>query len=177
MPAENLVFGCQCGFSFLVMTFCVGMLASNKAPELYLPVVTSLIGYWLPSPKYRSGSIGSVTNLPNLFMRRRSMDSGRAPAPRSHGANNNRGDCATNDNNQGHPLPNGSNRGDSTPGGSNQGDSIPNSSNQGDSSSSDSPSSHDLREVVVVSDPGGPGQTIVGETGRHQRSISTWFGV
>ena len=70
MPADNTVFSVQCGFSFLVMMFCIGMLADDRDPTYYLPVLTSLIGYWLPAP--RGSSTGSgLPGLPNLMMRRR----------------------------------------------------------------------------------------------------------
>lgn len=68
MPADNLVFGVQCGFSFTVLMFCIGMLATNKDPTYYLPILTSIIGYWLPAPRGN----GNGRSLPNLLMRRQS---------------------------------------------------------------------------------------------------------
>lgn len=56
MVSDNTVFQVQAVFSFTTMVFCIGMLASNKDPTYYLPVLTSIIGYWLPSPRQRSGS-------------------------------------------------------------------------------------------------------------------------
>lgn len=75
MPADGLVFGVQCGFSFTVLMFCIGMLATNKDPTYYLPVLTSIIGYWLPAPR---GSPGR--SMPNLLMRRQTTSASGPPA-------------------------------------------------------------------------------------------------
>lgn len=53
---RTTVFRVQAGFSFTVLVFCMGMLAGGKNPTYYLPIVTSIIGYWLPSPTYRGSS-------------------------------------------------------------------------------------------------------------------------
>lgn len=54
MPGENLVFGVQAGFSFSTLLFCIIMLGADKDPTYYLPILTSIIGYWLPAPQYRN---------------------------------------------------------------------------------------------------------------------------
>ena len=69
MPGDNFVFSVQCGFSFTVMMFCIGMLARREDPTYYLPILTSIIGYWLPAPRAAPPTGGS-RGLPNLLMRR-----------------------------------------------------------------------------------------------------------
>lgn len=71
MPADNLVFSVQCGFSFTVLLFCIAMLAANKDPTYYLPILTSIIGYWLPAPRgTATANGGALRSLPNLWLRR-----------------------------------------------------------------------------------------------------------
>lgn len=72
MPGDNFVFAVQCGFSLTTMLFCIGMLATDKDPTYYLPILTSIIGYWLPAPRGPPATNGSSTlrGLPNLLMRR-----------------------------------------------------------------------------------------------------------
>ena len=75
MPADNLVFVVQAAFSFCTFVFCTAMLATNHNESYYLPVLTSLIGYWLPSPV-------SKTRLPNLGMPRQLTPDGTVtPSP------------------------------------------------------------------------------------------------
>ena len=83
MPGENLVFAVQAGFSFSTLLFCVIMLATDKDPTYYLPILTSIIGYWLPAPQYRNvpaqptlappGGVRrfpSLQNIHNVFLRK-----------------------------------------------------------------------------------------------------------
>ena len=49
----ELVFGMQAGMSVMVAVFSISMLASGRAESVYLPVLTSIVGYWLPAPRYR----------------------------------------------------------------------------------------------------------------------------
>ena len=66
-PSGTTVFRVQAGFSFSVLVFCMVMLATNKNPTYYLPIMTSIIGYWLPSPSYRgSKPVLPRVNLPKL---------------------------------------------------------------------------------------------------------------
>lgn len=73
---RTTVFRVQAGFSFTVLVFCMGMLAGGKNPTYYLPIVTSIIGYWLPSPTYR----GSSPVLPRIRKNAPAVDV-EAPAP------------------------------------------------------------------------------------------------
>ena len=52
MVTQNLVFKVQTGFSFSLLVFCMSMLAAGQDASVYLPILTSLIGYWLPAPQY-----------------------------------------------------------------------------------------------------------------------------
>ena len=89
MPADNLVFSMQTLFSFTALLFCCIMLGTGKEPSYYLPVLTSNIGYWLPSPRGSAAGMPTVRSLPALFMRRQPstpadrhmdrMESGLAP--------------------------------------------------------------------------------------------------
>lgn len=47
---NNALFTIQVVFSALVMSFSITMLYIGKDPSIYLPVLTSIIGFWLPSP-------------------------------------------------------------------------------------------------------------------------------
>lgn len=50
-------FEMQAIISLSVMTFSMGMLASGRGePAAYLPVVTSVMAYWLPSPMSKKRS-------------------------------------------------------------------------------------------------------------------------
>lgn len=55
-PARPRVdlFDVQLAASAAVMLFSMGMLASGRGePSVYLPVVSSVLSYWLPSPSRR----------------------------------------------------------------------------------------------------------------------------
>jgi hypothetical protein len=44
-------FEVKVGISVSVLLFSMGMLATKRGdPGMYLPVITSIIGYWTPSP-------------------------------------------------------------------------------------------------------------------------------
>jgi hypothetical protein len=44
-------FEVKVGISVSVLLFSMGMLATRRGdPGMYLPVITSIIGYWTPSP-------------------------------------------------------------------------------------------------------------------------------
>ena len=53
MTKHKILFKVQTVFSAVTLTFCITMLSVGKDPSLYLPILTSLIGYWLPAPKYQ----------------------------------------------------------------------------------------------------------------------------
>lgn len=44
------VFYVQTGISLTVITFCIAMLAAGYDTGTYLPVLSGIVGYWLPSP-------------------------------------------------------------------------------------------------------------------------------
>jgi hypothetical protein len=45
-------FAVQVGISGTVMAFTIAMMAIGKSEGVYLPVLTGILGYWLPSPEY-----------------------------------------------------------------------------------------------------------------------------
>ena len=57
--SETYHFFTQAGFSALGMIFAAGMLITGKEPSVYLPILTSILFAWLPSPMgSRSGGGG-----------------------------------------------------------------------------------------------------------------------
>ena len=48
---DSVLFGIQVGVSLTGLALGVGMLACGKDPAIYLPVVMSIVGLWLPTPK------------------------------------------------------------------------------------------------------------------------------
>lgn len=50
MPAPS-AFHVQAGVSLATMVFCMTMISVGKNAAYYLPVLTSIVGYWLPSPQ------------------------------------------------------------------------------------------------------------------------------
>jgi hypothetical protein len=44
------VFAVQTIVSLSSLTFSMYMLSQGQSPGLYLPVITAIIGYWIPSP-------------------------------------------------------------------------------------------------------------------------------
>lgn len=45
-------FAVQVGLSGTVTAFTIAMLAIGKPEGVYLPVLTGILGYWLPAPEY-----------------------------------------------------------------------------------------------------------------------------
>ncbi|AGE55568.1 hypothetical protein ATCVMN08101_205L [Acanthocystis turfacea Chlorella virus MN0810.1] len=43
----------QVGMTATVSSFCITMMAVNGKEGIYLPVLTGILGYWLPSPDFR----------------------------------------------------------------------------------------------------------------------------
>lgn len=54
---QQAKFGFQCIVSLTVIGFCIGMLSRGEDTQIYLPVLTGTVGYWLPQP-----SLGQVTS-------------------------------------------------------------------------------------------------------------------
>lgn len=51
---ENKIYYTQIFFSFITLSFCIGMIAkdpSTQTSSIYLPILTSIVGVWLPQPK------------------------------------------------------------------------------------------------------------------------------
>ena len=46
-------FWMQAGLTSAVSIFCITMMAVNGKEGIYLPVLTGIVGYWLPSPDAR----------------------------------------------------------------------------------------------------------------------------
>jgi len=45
-------FGVQVAFSGALAAFTITMLVTGRPADVYLPVLTGIIGYWLPAPEY-----------------------------------------------------------------------------------------------------------------------------
>jgi hypothetical protein len=59
-----LLFG-QFGLSLLIISFCIGMVASQKGSEaIYLPILTAIVGIWLPQPVITKTTTGVVPPTP-----------------------------------------------------------------------------------------------------------------
>ena len=43
----------QVGMTATVSAFCITMMSVNGKEGIYLPVLTGMLGYWLPSPDFR----------------------------------------------------------------------------------------------------------------------------
>ena len=41
--------------SLMVMIFCMGMIALGKDTNVYIPILTGTLGYWMPQPSPKSG--------------------------------------------------------------------------------------------------------------------------
>lgn len=48
---SSALFGMQLLVSGVGMVLSAGMLLMGRDPAIYLPIVTSIIGYWLPAPR------------------------------------------------------------------------------------------------------------------------------
>jgi hypothetical protein len=51
--SSNYIFFTQVGVSATVLGFCIAMLAKGESASVYLPVLTAITGYWLPSPSMK----------------------------------------------------------------------------------------------------------------------------
>ena len=64
MDMKRVRFFTQTGISLSVMGFCMAMLATGEKTEIYLPVLTGIVGYWLPQPSAkRYGSENKSNNI------------------------------------------------------------------------------------------------------------------
>lgn len=52
----------QALFSFSVAGFAMGMLITEQPVEIYLPVLTGILGYWLPQPSLKDKRRQSSTD-------------------------------------------------------------------------------------------------------------------
>lgn len=69
-------FGMQAAVSAAGLALGVGMLASGRGDTaIYLPVVTSIIGYWLPAPRPASSANSGVSSQSSVADRRPSASS------------------------------------------------------------------------------------------------------
>lgn len=62
------LFRVQLGVSIAGMAVCIAMLARGKDPAVYLPVVTSIVGYWLPAPIPAPGLISSLSTARSMVV-------------------------------------------------------------------------------------------------------------
>lgn len=46
------IFFTQVGVTASIITFCIAMLVKGESASIYLPVLTGISGWWLPSPKH-----------------------------------------------------------------------------------------------------------------------------
>lgn len=58
------LFGVQCVASATMIAFCITQLARGQPTDVYLPLLTGAVGYWLPSPK--SGTQTYVRDIPAI---------------------------------------------------------------------------------------------------------------
>jgi hypothetical protein len=74
---NNALFLFQAFFSMMTIGFSAGMLIAGKDPSIYLPVLTSVTAFWLPSPiNHKVPDMPSgIPQLQAVFTRRTSMDS------------------------------------------------------------------------------------------------------
>ena len=59
------VFAVQTLVSLSSLTFSMYMLSQGQSPGLYLPVITAIIGYWIPSPTSASNKRVNPLPLPH----------------------------------------------------------------------------------------------------------------
>ena len=51
---KKVRFFTQTSVSIAVMGFCMGLLIRGEKTEIYLPVLTGIVGYWLPQPSAKN---------------------------------------------------------------------------------------------------------------------------
>jgi hypothetical protein len=63
MDMKKIRFFTQTGISVTVLGFCMGMLISGEKTEIYLPVLTGIVGYWLPQPSAKNDDVKRIETL------------------------------------------------------------------------------------------------------------------
>ncbi len=53
---KKVRFFTQTSISVAVLLFCMGMLINGEKTEIYLPVLTGMVGYWLPQPSAKNNT-------------------------------------------------------------------------------------------------------------------------
>ena len=48
--AQCWMFCCQAIFSLMAMAFCMAMIATDREIQVFLPMLTSVVSVWMPSP-------------------------------------------------------------------------------------------------------------------------------
>lgn len=76
--AASLLFPTQVFFSLVILSFTIYMLSIGKDPGIYLPILTGIMGYWLPQPTHEGDSASSL--LPSV-LNRLLVGSGNGGAP------------------------------------------------------------------------------------------------
>lgn len=56
LPRGAWAFAAQVAVSATGLAVGVGMLVAGKEPAVYLPMVASIVGYWLPAPRVPTAS-------------------------------------------------------------------------------------------------------------------------
>lgn len=65
---EASLFCVQSTISITVLVFCIYQLIDRRDPGVYLPVLTGILGYWLPSPNSRKPTTNQIkTETANLL--------------------------------------------------------------------------------------------------------------
>lgn len=66
---EITEFEIRVAMSTSVMLFSMGMLATRRGdPGMYLPLITSVIGYWTPSPIKKDSNDSNDSNMPFRYV-------------------------------------------------------------------------------------------------------------
>lgn len=67
--AVNYMYFTQVGLSLIMMAFCITMISIDNTSDsraVYLPILTSIVGVWLPQPKNKGDEPSSDQRLPLL---------------------------------------------------------------------------------------------------------------
>lgn len=63
-PNPDVLFMCQVVFSLIFVIFSIIMLATGHDTSVYLPILTSIAGYWTPSPRLNSAATMITSQFP-----------------------------------------------------------------------------------------------------------------
>lgn len=72
----GMLFKVQLAMSCAGLALCAGMLATGRDPALYLPVVTSIVGYWMPAPRRADAPPPPPTPVPSAASSIASVNNG-----------------------------------------------------------------------------------------------------